>query len=61
MARLSGVVISNLNVKVEEETKKRKKRKFVKIFGQEIVPQRRKSVIKKIRSCRYLCCHYLFL
>ena len=32
MARLFRVVISDLNVKVEEETKRRKERKFVRIF-----------------------------
>ena len=50
MARLFGVVIPELNVKVEEETKRRNERKYVRIFEQEIVPQRRKSVIKKTRS-----------
>ena len=49
MARLSRVVILDLNVKVEEETMRRKERKFVRIFEQEIVPQRRKSAIKKTR------------
>ena len=42
MARLSRVVILDLNVKVEEETKRRKERKFVRIFEQEIVLQRRR-------------------
>ena len=46
-ARLFRVVILDLNVKVEEETKRRKERKFVRIFEQEIVPQRRKSAIKQ--------------
>ena len=50
MARLSRVVILDLNVKLEEETKRRKERKFVRIFEQEIVPQRRKSTIKKTCS-----------
>ena len=50
MARLFGVVIPELNVRVEEETKRRNERKSVRIFEQKIVPQRRKSTIKKTRS-----------
>ena len=43
MARLSRVVIPDLNVKVAEETKRRKERKFLRIFEQEIVLQRRRT------------------
>ena len=49
MVRLFGVDIPNPNVELEE-TKRTKKRKTTRLFGQEIVPARRKSAIKKTRS-----------